>query len=89
MSKEKVVHPDLERLAELCHSQWSGWMEYLFSKCEEAEAFDVDLEGYILLPAWAVERWQRQMTTPYTDLPEEEKEADRIEAQKIIDLLNS
>ncbi len=25
-----------EKLAQLAHQQWSGWMEYLFSKCSEA-----------------------------------------------------
>jgi len=65
-------------LAELCHSQWSGWMEYLFSK----GTFNED--GTWTMPAWAVERWMRQMNTPYAELSEEEQESDRKEADKFI-----
>lgn len=42
-----------EKLAELCHKQWSGWMEYLFSKCEG----DLDIpdgDRIMIIPDWAV-----------------------------------
>lgn len=69
-----------ERLAELAHDQWSGWMVYQFGKGR----FNGD--GTWTMPAWAVERWQRQMTTPYALLSEQEKESDRIEADKMLDV---
>lgn len=73
-----------EALAALCHEQWSGWMEYLFSKCV------TNLEpGCMILPRWAVDRWQRQMTTAYGDLSAEEKDSDRAEADRILALLDS
>ena len=67
-----------ERLASLAHEQWSGWMEYLFSKCV------FNLDGTATIPKWAVERWQRQMNTIYSLLDEQEKESDRREAEKMI-----
>lgn len=70
-----------ERLAALAHAQWSGWMEYLFDKCQMNE------DGTATIPAWAVERWQRQMRTPYAELPEDEKESDRAEADKVLEVL--
>lgn len=70
-----------ERLAAYAHDAWGGWMKYLFSK----GTFNDD--GTWTMPAWAVERWQRQMNTPYAELPEEEKESDREEAEKIIKVL--
>lgn len=70
-----------ERFAELCHKQWSGWMEYLFSKSVNND------DGTVLIPSWAVERWKRQMNTDYSDLSEDEKESDRREAEKIINLM--
>lgn len=70
-----------EDLAELAHEQWSGWMEYLFSKSE----FKID--GTVIIPVWAVERWLRQMNTKYSDLSEKEKESDRKEADKAIKLI--
>lgn len=67
-----------EKLAELCHEQWAGWMEYLFSKGE----FNTD--GTWTMPKWAVERWTRQMTTPYAELSEPEQDNDRKEADRFI-----
>jgi hypothetical protein len=75
-----------EKLAALAHDQWSGWMEYLFSKTDKFE-----IEGRaagVVIPNWAVERWRRQMKTPYAELPEEEKESDRKEADRVLSLMN-
>ena len=56
-------------------------MEYLFDKCELAEGG----KGF-LIPREFVNRWMRQMKTPYEELPENEKESDKIEADKLIEL---
>ena len=78
---------DKEKIAELCHKQWSGWMKYLFSKCyPERGQFDINT-GNLVIPAWAVKRWKRQMETPYSKLSEEEKNSDRNESEKFIKLL--
>ena len=61
-----------EQLAELCHNQWVGWMNYLEPRVDEEDDW---------------ERWQRQMATDYKDLPEHEKESDRAEADKFLNLL--
>ena len=45
------------------------------------------LEVYSSIPKWAVDRWKRQMQTPYNDLSEEEKESDRKEADGMIAIL--
>ena len=67
-----------EILAELAHAQWTGWMEYLFSKGIKNE------DGTWTMPIWAVERWERQCKTPYADLSFDEKESDRKEADKFL-----
>lgn len=75
-----------EIFAELCHKQWSGWMKYLFSKCfPEREQFDKE-NGNLIIPAWAVKRWKRQMETPYSKLSKKEKDSDRNEAEKFLTL---
>jgi len=71
-----------EALAEYAHEAWSGWMKYLFSKTMRES-----ITGGEIIPAWAVERWQRQLSTPYADLPEEEKESDRAEADKMLAIM--
>lgn len=79
---EELNTPALrEALAEYAHQAWAGWMQYLFTK----GLLDSD-ESY-RLPAWAVERWTRQMETLYVFLPEEEKASDRAEADKMLALV--
>ncbi len=67
-----------ERFADEAHQAWSGWMELLFDKCESNDM------GEAILPAWAVNRRMRQSTTSYADLPEDEKESDRTEADRYL-----
>jgi len=72
-----------ERLADLCHQQWSGWMVYLFSKAEENSMF----VRSAVIPGSFADRWRRQMITPYKDLSGPEQDSDRAEADKFIALL--
>lgn len=69
-----------EALAAYAHEAWSGWMKYLFRKTEQS--------GFgMVIPQWAVERWARQMNTPYAELPESEKESDRVEADRMLNIM--
>ena len=43
-----------EKLAEFAHSQWTGWMVYMFNKC------CINADGTMTIPRWAVDRWGRQ-----------------------------
>lgn len=70
-----------EKLAALCHEQWSGWMDYLF----EQGVYNAD--GTWTMPKWAVQRWTSQMVTKYGRLSESEKESDRKEADKFIEAM--
>lgn len=68
-----------ERLAALAHEQWSGWMRYQY--------YRQPLPGCM---AWADEvRWERQMNTSYADLPEPEKESDRKEADRMLEIIGA
>lgn len=64
-----------ESLAENAHESWSGWIKWMLPRIF---ANDADV--------WLA-RWKRQMNTPYDQLSEEEKESDRIEADKILEIL--
>jgi hypothetical protein len=70
-----------EQLAALAHEQWSGWMRYMFGQGTQ------NADGTLTLPAWAVERWTRQMETPYSELPDAEQASDRTEADRVLALL--
>lgn len=69
-----------EKLAAYAHDAWSRWMKYLFGK-------GVHHEDVVVIPAESVERWKRQMDTGYSDLPEKEKESDRDEADKMLEIM--
>ena len=72
-------------LAALCHKQWSGWMNYLFSKSIPYKPGDVQAEkGALIIPKWAVDRWKRQAKTPYSELTTAEKDSDKEEADKFL-----
>lgn len=72
----------VEDLADYAHEAWSGWMEYLFSKTTTA-----DVPG-LVIPRAEADRWMRQMRTRYEALSEKEKESDRIEARKMIEIMD-
>lgn len=76
-----MVEKLVEKLSDLEHESWSNWMKHLFNISRKLP------EGSVEIPTWAVERWTRQMNTNYKDLAEHEKESDRIEVRKVIELL--
>jgi hypothetical protein len=76
-TKETKVET-IERLANYAHDAWRGWMIYLFQKSEG------NSDGTVTIPKWAVDRWTRQCETNYKDLPDDEKQSDRLEAKKIL-----
>jgi len=69
-----------EKFSDLCHELWSGWMIYLFSKTT------LNRDGSRTIPKEFVDRWYRQLKTPYKELSEEEKNSDRREAEKFMRL---
>ena len=70
-----------EALAGYAHDAWAGWMNYLFSKS------DRNADGSYVIPKELVERWERQVSTGYADLPENEQNSDREEADKMMKIL--
>lgn len=71
-----------EQLASYAHDAWSGWMHYMMGKSYRKS------DGTWTIPKEYVERWGRQMTTAYENLPEKEKDRDREQADRILALLN-
>jgi len=81
MSNQETVL--IEQLASLAHTQWSGWMRYLFKFGRELK------DGTFVMDADKVQRWKRQMSTDYAQLPESERESDRVEARKVLAILDA
>lgn len=74
-----------ERLASIQHEIWAHWMKYQFSQCYSDE---VKHPGCLIIPTDKVERWKRQMNTPYAELTHKEQESDRHQADKVINAIS-
>ncbi len=71
----------IESLADYAHASWAGWMRYLFKNSISNGT------GSVTIPVELVQRWKRQLSTLYGDLPETEKESDRDEAREILSII--
>ena len=94
LAEQPAIPPDVrERLADYAHEAWSGWMRYMFTigtlLNDKWMSPEPGQQAKLLLPEWAVERWQRQMNTPYAELPESEKASDRDEADAILTIIRA
>ena len=67
-----------ERFADIAHESWAGWMKFLFHVSEQRE------DGSVVISAGRVARWQRQINTPYEALSADEQEAELLEADKYL-----
>ena len=71
----------IESLADREHASWSRWMAWLFKVSYKKS------DGSVVISAENVERWERQVDTPYADLSEAEKESDRKEVAHILPII--
>jgi len=67
------------------HEQWAHWTKYMIKKLEK----DAGPEGLLIGCVPTLQRWKKQIKTPYSKLSEKEKESDREWAKKVIALLEN
>jgi hypothetical protein len=65
-----------EKLADIEHQRWADWQKYCHSKGV------ITPTGDLLIGKEFVERWERQIATPYSELSEKEKESDREQVMR-------
>lgn len=71
----------LEPLAAIEHERWAHWQKYLHSQCSKNN------DGSLTIPSELVDRWERQLNTPYHDLSQKEKESDREQVSRYLNLI--
>lgn len=79
MTSPRTDDQIVEEFADMEHRRWAKWQEYLHSKCVE------NPDGSLTIPAHLVVRWKCQISTPYSQLTEAEKESDRKEVRPYIE----
>ena len=62
----------LEKLAALEHKQWAHWTTYMLNNLTDEN----------------INRWTRQIETPYEKLSDNEKEKDRVWARKVLEIIS-
>jgi len=76
-----VLEQMIENLAAIEHERWAHWQKYMHGKCK------VRNDGSLLIPVDLVRHWERQISTPYTALPEAEKESDRDQVRRYLSVI--
>ena len=85
-----------EKLAALEHEQWAHWTGYMLDTLEPLLAYgrgvmrEASSHGFgdaeAIKSLEALQRWFRQISTPYANLTEKEKESDRAWADKVLEI---
>jgi hypothetical protein len=84
MQREQLVQKLeslIDALAAIEHERWSHWQQYMHTKAERQP------DGSLLVPADLVRRWENQISTPYDQLTEKEKDSDREQVRRYFPLL--
>jgi len=79
--KSKQFENAVELLSEIEHERWSRWQKYLHESCVPNN------DGSLTIPFELVNKWEKQMNTPYKQLTDKEKNSDRELVMEKIHLL--
>lgn len=71
----------LEELAASEHERWSHWQRYLHDQCVPGP------DGSLVIPGDKARRWSTQMSTPYSELSDEERESDREQVRRYLPII--
>jgi hypothetical protein len=72
----------IELLAAVEHERWSHWQRFVHEQCR------LDRDGSLVIPPELARKWERQFSTPYDSLTEEEKESDREQVRRYLPMID-
>src|SRR3990167_9401794 len=68
----------VELLAAIEHERWASWQNFMHSLCLDR-----------VIPEELFNRWERKISTPYSELSEKEKQSDRDQVMRYLPLIQS
>ena len=68
----------VERLARIEHERWSHWQRYVHDQAKRMP------DGSLIIPGDLVDRWEKQISTPYDELSSSEKDSDREQVRRYL-----
>lgn len=68
----------LEELASIEHERWSHWQRFMHDKGRRQP------DGSLIIPSELVEKWDRLLNTPYSQLTDKERESDREQVKRYL-----
>lgn len=71
----------VDQLAAIEHERWAHWQRYMHGKAFRRE------DGSLVIPADLVARWEKQISTSFTDLSTDEKESDRKQVERYLPII--
>lgn len=78
--QDSNIDSEIEQLAEIEHQRWADWQAWCHKILRE-NCPSPELEAVL-------ERWDKQIATPYKDLTEQEKQSDRDQVDRYLPLLS-
>ena len=72
-----------EKLASIEHERWADWQRWMHKKARVTD------QGHLIIDREDVERWERQIATPYSDLSEKEKASDMEQVDRYWQLITA
>lgn len=72
-----------EQCAAIEHARWADWQRWMHAQGTR------NPDGSLTLPAALVERWERQIATPYAALSEREQQSDREQVDRYWPLVHA
>ena len=76
-----------EDIASLVHDVWAEWWKYQKTQSISLYYNERDPEGLRIDP-YKVTRWNRQATTPYEELSQEERKSDLEIAERYLEIFD-
>ena len=71
----------VDQLAAIEHERWAHWQRYMHGKALRQD------DGTLVISAELVERWEKQIETPYANLSADEQKSDKEQVERYLPII--